>query len=60
MSTLEDENTSLSQYADDTTANTALTKNKHTNHERIKKKADEMQDYRIVIPFVLILTRLKF
>ena len=45
MSTLEDENTSLSQYADDTTANTALTRNKNTNHERIKKKADEMQDY---------------
>ena len=45
MSTLEDENTSLSQYADDPTANTTLTKIKHTNHERIKKKADEMQDY---------------
>ena len=45
MSTLEDENTSLSQYAVDTTANTALTRNKNTNHERIKKKADEMQDY---------------
>ncbi len=42
---LEDENTKLSLYADDTTAAAALTKNKQINQYRLKRKAGEMQEY---------------
>ena len=42
---LEDENTKLSLYADDTTAAAGLTKNKQINQYRLKRKASEMQEY---------------
>ena len=42
---LEDENTKLSLYADDTTAAVSLTKNKQINQHRLKTKASEMQEY---------------
>ena len=35
----------MALYADDTTAATELTKNKRINHQRIKNKAAEMQEY---------------
>ena len=42
---LEDQHTKMALYADDTTAATALTKNKRINRQRIKDKAAEMQEY---------------
>ena len=43
--TLEDIHTKLSLYADDTTAATALSKDKSINQKRIKDKAAQMQEY---------------
>ena len=43
--TLEDRNTKLALYADDTSAATKLTKNKTINQLRLKTKAAEMQAY---------------
>ena len=45
ITTLEDKNTTLSLYADDSTAGVSLTKNDDVNQERIKQKASEMQEY---------------
>ena len=42
---LKDQHTKMVLYADDTTAATELTKNKRINHQRIKNKAAEMQEY---------------
>ena len=42
---LEDQHTKMALYADNTTAAKELTKNKRINHQRIKNKVAEMQEY---------------